>query len=463
IHRGASGDKSSGHLGYAWDSFALCFYDFKVNPLYDALAAGEDDSENVYYEMLTEENKTSTFATNDSAENITINKTRSESTTSTTSNTVSASKTLSYTESAGITYTHQIGKPPYATSWSVNVNFSAAQSDTSTESNTTGESSTHTDTFTVSGIAKPGTQLCLNQSNATSRGAVSYSCPVAYQYKVAVLSICGDYSGALPNRHVNVKHSGVARIFGKDNGDALADLKDKYDNPSYDNFGLDWSVSSPVKSHLDDNRFYSSIGGTMTFVIKNYLSAITPLTPLHALNRTDTDKSKSTYTIVLSEDRPNENRVNLGAVDVTGSSLLGDGSLIPYYGFDKSKGCWKLCDETGELLADSEYAEIQNTVAGTFLVAKKASVKPVYLMYYINDDTYPAFPGNPDKADVFMKNSDLSANAVIEVYIYDTSNGEGFFGGEESEPMGDASPVLLLVLLAAATLAVTAFGRKKQN
>jgi len=424
IHRGASGDESSGHLGYAWDSFALCFYDFQIVPLYDALKPGDDDSENVFYELLSEDDKTAAFATNDSAEDITVDKTRSEGKTTTTSNTISTSSTLSFTEGGSFSYTHNFGKYPFEDSTTISVDFHSTQSSTTSESQTTGESVTHTDTFSVKGTAKPATQISITQSAATSRGAISYTCPVTFKYKVAVLSLCGDYSGALPYRTVNVNYSGFTRIFGADTGDALEDVKDRYANTSYDDYHLVWNTK-PITTTLNDNRFYSSVGGTMTFIVHHNLSSISPLTPLHPLKKTAVDPQKSTYIIHMSKDHPNENKLNMGTVDVEGIAVLGDGMDVPYYGFSRAKGAWKLCDANGNLIDSSDLAEIQTTGAGTFLVAKKAGTEPVNLKYIIADNTYPAFPGIVEKKDVYLKNDDLAASAMIEVYIYDEGNFAG--------------------------------------
>lgn len=427
IHRGASWDESSGHMGYAWDSFAVCFYDLKLNPMTDYMQTGVNNAGHYYYHFDEDANKAVALSQNKGAEEQTLTGTRTDSETTTVSTTLSTSRTLSFTEGSNISYTYGWGDQesgPWKNTVTIGFNFSSTQSETSSKSRTTGTSNTRSSSWTISGKTKPSTQAVYTLSSSTSTGAIAYSCPVEFQYKVAILSLCGDYSGALPYRTVNVTHAGTCRIFGEKNGDAMADLADRLRNPNTDNFHLDFSQNSYYtfqKQNVNANRFYSSVGGTNTFTVQQSVTSASVLTPLNPLKKTQMPPDQVTYIINYSEDRPEQNRLGLATLPVEGVAVVTDennnGIEVPYYGFSPAKGQWKMVDEEGNVIKSSDYAEINTTQVGTFLVAKKPSRTPIYLKYFINDNTYPKDPlSNKEK---YLKNSDLSASAVVEVYIRD--------------------------------------------
>ena len=430
IHRGFSYDESSAHMGYAWDSFAVCFYDFRLKPMTDYVQTGVDNAGHYYYNFDEHSDETVVLSKNGSAEEQTLSGTRKDSETTTVSTTLSTSRTLSFTEGGNISYTYGWGRDvgPFSKNLTIGFNFSSTQSETTTESRTTGTSTTHEDSWTITGKTKPSTQAIYTLSSSTSTGAVAYSCPVEFQYKVAILSLCGDYSGALPNRTVNVTHAGTCRVFGEKNGDAMADLADRLRNPNTDNFHLDFSQNGYYFFNKDNvyvNRLYSSVGGTNTFTVRQTVTTASMLTPLNPLNKTQVPADQVTHVIKYLKNRPEQNRIALATLPVEGIAVLkGQNNAeieVPYYGFSPAKGQWKMTDEKGNVIKSTDCAAIETTPVGAFLVAKKYSDTPIYLKYFINDNTYPKDPLS-DKQK-YLKNSDLSASAMIEVYIYDDMDG----------------------------------------
>ena len=101
--------------------------------------------------------------------------------------------------------------------------------------------------------------------------------------------------------------------------------------------------------------------------------------------------------------------------------------------FEDFYGRW--CNQDGNVTDSSPFAEIRKTISGTYLVGLPASEDPVYLKYCIDENTYPAFPGDAEKKDNFLTNEDLKSNAVIEVYIDDetTASSLKLFGGKADE------------------------------
>lgn len=422
IHRGFSYDHSSGHLGYAWDAFAVCFYDFKLKPLTQFMKTGEKDTPTMYYQFNETPSQSVALNKNESAEETSFSSERSDSETTSVSTTLSTSRTLSFTENSSVHYTVGLGKTDglWRHTIEIGFDFSSTQSQTTEESRTTGTSKTHTDTWTISGTLKPATQATFSHSTGTSTGAVAYNCPVEFQYKVAVLSLCGTYSGALPYRSVNVTYAGVCRIFGERGGDALTDLADRLAHPETDNFHLDFGDSEFYafkKSDVTTYRMYSSVGGTNTFNISQDIGTSSVLTPLYKLDKTEMPPDKASLTLYYSEEHPEKSRVNLGTLDVKGLAVLNDThqTEVPYYGFSPARGEWKLVDDKGEAIESTECAAIETTPAGKFLVAKQVSRTPIYLKYFINDGIYPKNPLTDQKE--YLTNGDLSKSAVVEVFI----------------------------------------------
>ena len=194
IHRGESFDKSSGHIGYAWDCFAVCFYDFKLQPISEKLKTPEQGSPSYYYDYSQQGDKTVMLGRNESAEAVSFSASKTDSEATTTSTTLSTSHTISYTESSNIGYTYMFGGAGGMPSSMITAGFSLAtsQSDTTSQADTTGSTTSRSDTWTISGTIQPSTQAGFTQSATTSQAALAFSCPVEFKYKVAILRLSGD-------------------------------------------------------------------------------------------------------------------------------------------------------------------------------------------------------------------------------------------------------------------------------
>lgn len=418
------------NYGYCWDSFAICFYDFKVTPLANDVTYGAEGSRNEYYSFEPDtQDMAVSLAVNDSTEPVQFSKQRTESLTETTSNTTSVSKTLSFTEGGSISYKHGYGGEigPFKDELTISADFHTTQSSTTQDSQTTGKSNTTTDTWTVPGTMPPGTQVRTTQSTSVSEGAVAYTCPVKFRYKEAILSVCGGFKGDLPYRHVDVKYAGVARIFGESNGgDALEDVKQRYLNRQTDDCKMDFGeYTTPRESSLLHDRLYSSIGGTMTYKVKETKSEVLPYIPLFALSATEA--TKTGHTVYVDKDDPSRSVLQLKDAGLRGMAKNQASQKLPYLGFDESKGKWVFSDEqgvakTGDAATQSEYATITNGKIA-LLSAKKAAPGPLYLTYVIDSDTYPKNPTSAAASTIrpgtgtSLTNDDLAERALIMVYV----------------------------------------------
>ena len=398
------------HWPYFYDCFALCFYDFKLKQVDNEGKTGNSKSLNTTFEIINENDQAIGTWTNESDQPSALSEQTTKSKTTTTSTTLSASNTLSFTTGGSFQYTNKWGGGDiHEQSITIGINFSNTQSKTTGTSQTTGESKTVTQSYGVSGTMPPATQVTVIQSNALAKGAATCSAPVTFQYKVAVLSLCGYYSGqVIGQRDVEVTHAGTCRIFGEKTGDALADVQNRYNNKQMDDFNLDWHLDPPRDPAINQERFYANLGGAVTFFVTDASTRVTQPVPMFPLKATEVDKNDKEHKITYSDKNPGE--INLSNLEVKGIAILKNGkNEAPYYGFSSKNGDWVLCDADNNPIEKSDYGHIEDRPTGTYFIADKVTdpSSPVYLMYVIDNNFYPKNPTEADPKE-FLTNDDLA-------------------------------------------------------
>ena len=424
----------SGNGGCIYNSFVIAYYDFQVTPLDDvdcvlknyqneeepakaAVNAGEKD---VTYKEISEKELTKTSTINESSSPISYCVEAKKSSTSLIENSMSVGKEVTFGQSINVGYTFAAGAMEAAFakhSISVDLNFSFSEMYSTEKSTTTSSSKSEEHTWNVSGELPPATQVLVSQSKNTMQATSKYSCPVKYSYKVAVISVCGDYSTNLPYEKVKPKFTGVAASFGtsKTNaGDALADLCYRRSNTMYETNRINWNnvlIKEENKGSLYTPA--SKFGGKITYNIETNSSTVSPITALYPLEETKVKQSEYELHIKKDVDDINENtnRLNLSDIEVFGYSSGANKSKVDYYGFDKDNGYWTFCDEKGTDISDEKNAEIINSTNASFLEGIKEGT--VYLRYHIDENIYPKDTKNPEKGYL----TDLVKNARIKVDI----------------------------------------------
>ena len=438
----SQGSTGNGNMGKFYDSFGICFYDFELHPVAEKLSTNENSEASTYLNFIDETQKITSRNVNQTSEEIGYSITKTDSTSNTTSNTVSSTETYDFTEGTNISYSHNFdvfeGVAAFKDQITVSMNLSFHQSNSKTKSNTTGTNVQSSKSQTITGKLPPATQVYVTQSTATAEAAIAYSCPVEFRYKVAVLSICGDYGGTLPYRTVKSKYAGIVRIFGDTGsyyaGDALSEIEDLYKNPNNDPavHHLVWEKDyKPNTDALNKYRYYSGIGGIMTYDLTVNSSTVSPITPAYPLKGTEVDVAKTVYSINLCEEHPDDNSLNLSVIDVNGFAYDSYNQKVDYYGFDRKNGSWKLCDESGNVITSSKLAEVKKDITGTTYLEAKAE-GTVYLKYEINDKVFLKDPSDSSKG--YLSAKDIKENAIVKVVIKDSGKPSGLNLDANSAP-----------------------------
>jgi uncharacterized repeat protein (TIGR02543 family) len=470
---------------YYVDLMATVFYDFKLAYVNTggeissavtgaktieeakAKAGGSGDF------TFSEDSPKTTFMTgvsNNTATDVSAQQDTGFTRTSSVTNTVSDmdSSQYGFEQSIGSETQFQLGVPLIGEiEETVSTNFGSSQVfslEHSTENSTTNEDSESMNS-TISVSLPPHTTAVLKQSQSDVSMSLKYDYPVAISFKVKHLffryiaykfPVLGtieleggsgftyDFGNAAAG-HTNAADNLANRwkyraTPGYENSHGGSDINwtDAYNNhTNYDICTEDLAMSKgtgygdrleKVINKLYDYRPMSVTGGTLNYGSKGVLSEFYGISPIYPLDSVAQAGGARDYDMSPGET------LSVDSIAVEGF----DADDVPYYGFNGKRGHWKLVDENGAEISDSDPSApaklVKSDATGhTSIVANDAG-GTVFLKYFIDEDlyTYGTNFGN------FTKQNDLSKTAVIQVNISDPPfKGNVYVTGKLTGIVGD--------------------------
>ena len=381
--------------------YTVRFSDFTVGALLPA-------DEGLYVHSTTEtgsvKNIEASTVKNDTGSTITASQNESRTVSETLSSTVNHSSTYSFTEGLKVgAEASSFGI--YKMSVEMSAQFTQAftdgwsKSEAKTASKTTGSS--------VSVTLPPYTNVLIKQGDAETTTTTRYNCPVIIGYKVSIYIQPDIFTRYL--------------TFGSSNSNARKDLNHRAfeeGSKTYDSQQIDWEnilSDSDFKDAIQKITTHapmSSSGATLVYTSHTTYSEVAWLAPLYPLARVALENNTLSFI-----DKNNVATMKAGDYSyVDYLNLNGYNSRnAAYYGFDKSKGYWKVLDENMREVSGASAPVVLTKDAATGYTQFKA-VKPgkCYLKYFINENAYPTGIGS----NTYTKNADIQT-ALLEINVSD--------------------------------------------
>lgn len=423
-------------------------YKFLVTVFYDFTLVALDDPE---AHATVENNITHAISGKTPTSKTVISVTRNHSTTQPaitkleSSKTVSATVASSTSNTAQYSFSQEIGsQTKLSAPFSIGVeqtfsfSFTAQNMVSNTIQETKTDSTTDTTSSGVSSTAEPQTAVLEIQESFNGRSEVSYSYPVAVQYKVMLIRVNVERDripGAelVDSRVYNVKVNKYE--FGSDENNAVDCLIARYaarvqsgGDSAHSGEGSQtiWDFDkrlnaskhvrdprsdvSVISGWLDNARPYNHSGGTLSVFTEGVERSVIKKA-LHPL-------TKVVATKPFDEDYPMRfgDKLYIDKIPLEGRNEYS----VPYVEFVADSGEWKLLDANGNDISASgngvaalktepqtkrTYIEAGNT-AGT-----------VYLKYFIAEGRYNFYNNGPEDLEKYAKNSDLTSTAVVKLDV----------------------------------------------
>ena len=404
---------------------AVYFSNFKIIALLP-----EDEGNN----FVTTYEKTETISTptvasslrNNTASTATGSQKISNSYTASIGSSISGSKSFSLSE--GLKIGNKFGKG-FFNEFSLEVSITATQavSEGWSESKTTSESNGGEQSISIS--LPPYTNVMLSQKTTQAERLIRYNCPVAITYDAVI--VIYDQNGV---RSVN--SSPMVFSFTGNARTTLANRYKEWKNESDypDSEGVRWNYvtafdrsgdpTTHIAEAIEKVSSYvpmSPTGAELTEKLNLVSGEIDGLMPIYPLTKVKLD----TLNIPRYEDDGSYNNYNYLAMKLpVGEStytkyftLSGYNQYdVPYFGFSKDFGTWKVVDVYGE---ESEGDDVpvkisKEKVSGYSTIN---AVKPgvCYLKYFIDEHTYTT-ASHPDH---FTTNDELLSTAVVKITVVD--------------------------------------------
>lgn len=443
-------DAYGGTYKYGYNSMGLIFYDFSITPLIDDAPFETiitSSSEPVDQITMSDERND---ATNESSFSKTVGTTLSTDTSNTITNSSSTTRTDGFGVEIGYDVKFGLDADEITTHLGASYDFSVSEMFETSESDTVSYQESFSDS-TETGIMVPPHALAnIQTTSSTAQVGLAYDCPVAINYKVAIVSMCGTYyddnAAILDMTSADYNHKSFITVFGseKDGTDAHQNLGDRVNNRDINGYenshgytslhtmddgtltNVLWfntilgqaapttNASAPVYSGLELAEMMGvnkpmSVSGAHTEASSNK-------TQIQLAGFTPTKALKNVWvTNIKVQLRPNAIQVPVGGdyylIDITCGGF--DEDNVPYYGFQSSWGSWELLDDnTGQPL-DPSIAEI--TRSATTGKDKLHVYKPydgIVLKYNIPEDTYKSA-----EEDDYTSNDDLESTAYVDVVV----------------------------------------------
>lgn len=375
----------------AADTYITRFSNFKVVTIMP-----ENTGNNYVSTRIESVDTSSAYASsfkNDSAVEASGTQALSSSTEYSLSNSISGSKSLSFSEGFEAASKFEI----LGAETEFKVSFSATQAiEKGWENGESLSDSTSSDS-SVSVTLPPYTNSMLKQSVGVTNVTTRYNCPVAIKYTVELLKVR------------NGKTTTIA-TFGETDGDARADLYQRGILERSDNSDrqINWKESLFTEALIEvitANVPMSGFGATMTETLKTVNTVAAPVAPLYPL--TSVESSKQELTLTVGETAYTND------IDLKGLNMYG----ADYYGFNPAYGHWMITDENGTELKNAPIKLNTNSVS------KKTAIDTIsagtcYLKYVIDENSY----ATAENTNTYTKNSDLNATAMVKVTVKEDEN-----------------------------------------
>ena len=422
---------------------AVYFTNFKVLALFP-----EDVGKNYVTTMekndTTYSNAVASTVRNNSATTVTGSQKVSNSYTASSTSSVSGSETYTYQE--GIKVGNEFSEG-FFHKFSVELSFTATQAFQDGWSDSKSVSDSNGSEQSVSVNMPPYTNVMISQKTTNAEATIKYNCPVGVTFDTTV--VIYDKDGV---RSSSV--TGTQMVFSF-TGTARKELASRYnewkgEDVRTDEEGILWYYVTAFDS-TGDTHVAEAINKASTYVpiaptgaqfrdkmklVSTEIDGVMPILPL-------TKVKLDSLNIPRYEDSGSYNSYNYLSMKMpVGDStytkyfaLSGyNGNDVPYFGFSKDFGTWKVVDENGNEWTDSD-APVQmgkETVSGYSTIN---AVKPgvCYLKYFIDEKTYNT-ASNPDH---FTTNDELTSTAVIKLTVTDDRTIEvtgSFEGYADTDP-----------------------------
>ncbi len=460
-------DAYGGTFKYGYNAMGLIFYDFSITPLID----------DAPFETFTTANDESVTHSvtgghrNDSIDDSSFSQSVGTTLTTDTSNTITNASSTTRTQGFGVDIGFEekfsiTKEDEFTLRYGFGYDFSASEMFETSESDSVSYQESYSDETSVGVTAPAHTISNIRTTTEKSQIGLAYDCPVAINYKVAIVSMCGTYyddnAAILDMTSADYEHRSFITIFGNetDGTNAVQNLKDRTDNRNingYENGHGQTSLQSMDKGTLATTLWFNTILGQGTPTTGSSAPTYSGLqlaelmgttAPMSASGAHMTTSSNATMvqledftpikalknvwvTNIKVQFRPNAIKVPVGGeyylIDITCGGF--DEDNVPYYGFQSSWGSWELLDDnTGQPL-DPSIAEItRSATTGKDKLRVYKEYDGIVLKYIIPEDTYKS-----EEEDDYTTNADLDSTAYVDVVVEGSSSDVSAYADVDSD------------------------------
>lgn len=453
-------DRYGGTFHYAYNTFGLVFYDFKMavgsgnqckitSPIDGYVSvkdAIKDQNQIAGFQYVNDDDvavsNTINYEDEPAVKDISVTTSKESSAT----NTMSNSTSIGYSQNVNFNFGWG-EQDAFHGGFGFDFGFQQVFETAFSKEKTVTEGGSTTDSLSVTIPAHTAVTQTVTTSNKDMN--ISYDCPMTVTYKVAMFSMCGDYyddnAAAIWFSTSPYQQRAFMTTFGTDVGgttSATMNLKNrlKYKNqPGYDQSysitkgtrrtsgvdksdwisGLDWdsilthgapqskgatvkAKASDVTDWLSTHNPMSQTGGQISIKAHLSNSTVSKPVPAFALERIKlVDKDQEHLNLKVGDS------YCLNNIEVKGY----DSDNGPYYGFRSDNGAWEIVDENGKK-TDSDLVSIVDGKNGTRkLNAEKAGT--LNLKYFIPEDSKNGY----QHLDGIKETNDKIQSAIVEVNI----------------------------------------------
>lgn len=447
-------DAYGGTYKYGYNSMGIIFYDFKVTPLIDDAPFNTltTSSNEPLDQVSTSDLRNDNLTESDFSQ--TIGTTLSTDTSNTITNSSATTRTRGFGVEIGFEEKFGVKDNDEATiRYGFGYDFSASEMFETSESDTVSYQESYSDTTATSITVPAHTLANIRTTTETAQLGLAYDCPVAINYKVAIVSMCGSYyddnAAILDMTSADYNHKSFITVFGSetDGTDAHQNLGDRVDNRDINGYEnshgytslhtMDggtlatelWlntilgqgapttSASAPVYTGL---QLAQMMGTTKPMSVSGArMNTTSNVTQVQLAEFTPTKALKNVWvTNIKVQLRPNAIQVPVGGeyylIDITCGGF--DEDNVPYYGFQSSWGSWELLDDrTGQPLAPSIAEITRSATTGKDKLHVYQPYDGIVLKYSIPEDTYKSA-----EEDDYTTNADLDSTAYVDVVVEGT-------------------------------------------
>ena len=273
------------------------------------------------------------------------------------------------------------------------------------------KTATDSDEISVEGALEPHSVMLVKQGDLVKSQWIKYNCPTQIRYKVAFYSISGDKPlvgdygdtkdfctkfgltekdsggeggyGAVENLHMRTQSAAAENAYGRTEGHFKPDLKADTIPDKELNWSCDELSNQDVPFLNKDSGKYARV--PITDIIRDASKTI-PMAGVGMEMRSDKHQLTSSKDgmalyklekIKLKDSFKSEyNMIEGRSFSLPNDAVEGaDRDDIAYYGFDPSKGAWKVCDKDGNLIDENDSPlSITQDANGRFVITAEDNI-----------------------------------------------------------------------------------------